>query len=189
MRPDVALNHPSRWVITNPGLTDPGPDNCRPVSSNSSQMDCVALAESRPGNPWVSTFHFMRSFFITSAQNSGKGPQLRSAKAGDTLALLARVYNYSLKAMPADAMVYVRFYAQRWNAGNQMPLGDSVLIGEDKLSPIPPSAPTTGRRSTGFWHGRRLTQPLTVIRTSHSGSWCGCRMGVDGWCPRSPVTA
>jgi hypothetical protein len=142
--PDVALNHPSRWVISNPGLTDPVPDNCRPISAASTQMDCVRLAESRPGNPWLSTFHFMRGFFITSSQSPGKGPQLGSAKAGDQLALQTRVYNYSLKQMSADTVVHVRFYGQPWNAANQMPKGNSILIGEDTLSPIPPFSSDDG---------------------------------------------
>ena len=68
----------------------------------------------------------------------GQGPQLSTATAGDKLRLQARVYNYSLKPMPADSTVHVRIYLQPWDTSTQKPAGASVLFGEDKLRPIPP---------------------------------------------------
>lgn len=142
--PDVALNHPSRWSLSSPPLTEPIPDNCRPVAAGSSQVDCATLAASYPVNPWVSLFHHMRGFFISSAQNPEKGPQLGIASAGDKLALQVRVYNYSLARMRADAVVHVRFYVQPWNAETARLKGDSTLVGEDKLGPIPPFSTDDG---------------------------------------------
>jgi hypothetical protein len=80
----------------------------------------------------------MRGFFITNDGANGQGPQLETATAGDKLVLQARVYNYSLTAMPADTKVHVRFYGQPWNHTNNTPMGGSFLIGEDELGPIPP---------------------------------------------------
>jgi hypothetical protein len=147
--PDVALNHPTRWVITNPPTTQPIPSNCRPVGGTNSQMNCATLAESHPTNPWVSPFHHMRGLFITTASDQSSesgpsGPQLGSAEAGDQLHLWARVYNYSLTPMPAGTIVHARFYVQPWNSRTQTPVGESVLIGEDRLSPIPPFSTDDG---------------------------------------------
>jgi len=52
----------------------------------------------------------------------------------------ARVYNYSFAQMPAGTQVHARFYFQPMNGGinGASPVGDSVLIGEDILGPIPP---------------------------------------------------
>ncbi len=135
--PDVALNHPSRWLVTRPGLTDPVPENCLPVSGGSSQMNCAKLSDSRPDDPWLSPFHEMRGFFISSEQHPGTGPQLQTATAGEKLRLQARVHNYSLKAMPPGSVVHARFYVQPWDTHLQKG-GNSILIGEDRLSPIPP---------------------------------------------------
>ena len=51
--------------------------------------------------------------------------------------LQARVYNYSLAAMPSDSEVHVRFYFMPLTT-KALPAGDSVLIGEEELSAIPP---------------------------------------------------
>jgi hypothetical protein len=104
-------------------------------------MDCAVLSQYSPNNPWLSIFHQMRGFFISNANSPGQGPQLEQAKAGDVLTLQARVYNYSLAAMPSDSQVYVRFYFQPWKG--TVAAGDSVLIGEDELSPIPPFSDDT----------------------------------------------
>lgn len=110
---DVALNHPTRWVVTTPGLSTPIPANC--LATGTGAWDCVSLAPSSPDNPWLSEFHNMRGFFISNARSPGQGPQLETAKAGDKLTLQARVHNYSLKAMDAGSQVHVRFYGQEWN--------------------------------------------------------------------------
>jgi hypothetical protein len=67
-------------------------------------------------------------------------------QAGDQLKLQARVYNYSLKAMPPDSRVHVRFYVQLFNKNTHEKEGDSILIGTPDalgnqdvvLDPIPP---------------------------------------------------
>lgn len=136
--PDVALNHPSRWQITTPALSNPIPPNCLATGTGASQMDCAELTPRLPDNPWLSVFHQMRGFFISGALSPGQGPQLGQATAGDVLTLQARVYNYSLHEMPSGSQVHVRFYFMPWNVNNSVPAGDSVLIGEEELSPIPP---------------------------------------------------
>ncbi len=138
--PDVGLNHPSRWLMSEIAVENPIPANCLNVGFGSSNMDCARLAPSSPNNPWVSLFHVMRGFFISNALNPGSGPQLTTAKAGDKLTLQARVYNYSLAHMPADSSVHVRFYVQPWNANNHSPVGGSGLINNEDvvLSAIPP---------------------------------------------------
>jgi hypothetical protein len=137
--PDVALNHPSRWSIESLGLENPVPPNCRSVGSRESTMDCAIFSPSFPNAPWDSLFHWMRGFFISSALNPGKGPQLTTAKAGDKLALQTRVYNYSRAAMAAGTEVHVRFYVQPVD-NLKSPLGESRLINDQDvvLSPIPP---------------------------------------------------
>ena len=137
--PDVALNHPSRWSIESLGLENPIPANCRSVGSRETTMDCAVFSPSFPDKPWDSLFHTMRGFFISSALNPGKGPQLTTAKAGDKLTLQARVYNYSRAAMSLGTEVHVRFYVQPVD-NFKSPLGDSRLINDRDvvLSTIPP---------------------------------------------------
>ena len=139
--PDVALNHPSRWYISTPGLSNPIPSNCLATGTGSSQMDCAELSPRRPGDAWLSTFHQMRGFFISNSLSPGQGPQLEQASVGDVLTLQARVYNYSLAQMFAGTEVHVRFYFA--SGDGSTPPGDSVLIGETVLPAIPPfnSAP------------------------------------------------
>jgi len=146
--PDVGLNHPSRWVLTEPSLSNPIPANCANTGTNASQMDCADIApfyddEHQPLNPWISEFYSMRGFFITSDKNGG-GPQLGLATAGDNLYLAVRVYNYSLAPMPAGTQVYVRFYAMPWDDANAKPAGDSFLIGENTVDSIPPFSDVSG---------------------------------------------
>lgn len=136
--PDVALNHPSRRLIKTPGLSDPVPSNCLATGTGASQMNCVEPAPSQPANPWISEFHHMRGFFISKATHPGQGPQIETATAGDKLTLQARVYNYSLAQMDPTDRVHARFYGMIWNNANNKPVGDSFLIGEDVLPPIPP---------------------------------------------------
>ncbi|MBV9303840.1 MAG: hypothetical protein JOY53_17160 [Acidobacteriaceae bacterium] len=143
--PDVALNHPSRWEIESLGLENPIPPNCRQVGSRESTMDCAVLGPSFPNKPWNSLFHIMRGFFISSALNPGKGPQLTTAKAGDKLTLQARVYNYSFGQMRSDTEVHVRFYVQPVD-NLKVPVGNSRLINDQDvvLSPIPPFSDDDG---------------------------------------------
>lgn len=136
--PDVAFNHPTRWVFT-PASSDKGP------LSNCVAGMCASLAASDPADPLQSEFHAMRGFFISSADFPGQGPQLETATAGDRISLQARVYNYSFVPMPAGSTVHVRFYVQPIDTHNKnLPLGPSRLIGVDKLAPIPPFDDTEG---------------------------------------------
>ncbi len=159
--PDVALNHPNRWVPpTEVGTVTPVPLNC--VDLNNGYMNCLTPSERVPDNPWGDPFHDMRGLFITNANNpvdnsnpfvaGGGGAQLETATVGDKLTLTTRVYNYSFKAMPAGAKVKVSFYGMKWNPetgypddatfdanGNvTSPGGNSFLIGKTTLDPIAP---------------------------------------------------
>ena len=127
--PDVALNHPARWRFS----------GAESAASNCLAETCASLAPQHPQNPWLSDFHAMRGFFITPANSPGDGSQLRVATAGDVLTLRTRVYNYSLVKMPSGTTVHVRFYAQPINPVDDLPAGNSTLIGETILKDgIPP---------------------------------------------------
>ncbi|HZQ51182.1 MAG TPA: DVUA0089 family protein [Bryobacteraceae bacterium] len=145
--PDVALNHPARWhfpdELAENAVATP---NCRPASESSSGMDCAVFEPPVPNNPFISLFHIMRGFFITSALNPGGGPQLQQAVAGDQLSLQTRVYNYSLARMPVGSRVHVRFYAQRFNKDTKALIGPSVLINNSDvvIDPIPPFSDAPG---------------------------------------------
>ncbi len=156
--PDVALNHPSRWTYSALSVPTNGdlPSNCLAVGDGKS-MDCAELSPRSPNNPWLSIFHFMRGFFISSAASPGQGPQLEQSKAGDVLTLQARVYNYSLyplSYMPAGSEVHVRFYFMPWNTLRNLPAepnGGSYLISEQTLPPIPPFNESSGPNAQPNW--------------------------------------
>jgi hypothetical protein len=140
-RPDVALNHPSRWAVTPQPLSRPLPANCLAAPSPTSPtpvMDCVDLNQATPDDPWSSAVHYMRGFFISSASKPGAGPQREMALEGEQLRLQARVYNYSLA--PMAGQVHVRFYGVPWNPSTNVPAGNAFLIGEAVPGPIPPFA-------------------------------------------------
>ncbi len=135
-KPDVALNHPSRWSKHPAAAADPLPANCLDSKDG---VDCINLEPRRPEDLWESNFHVMRGFFISNALSGGKGPQLTTATAGDKLRLDARVYNYSFAPIPSHSQVHVRFYTQQVDINNKhLPIGDSILINEVTLSEIPP---------------------------------------------------
>ncbi len=169
--PDVALNHPSRWTFQSRGLETPIPDNCRQGVRGGSTMSCMTFATSLPNNPWNSLFHIMRGFFISSAVNPGKGPQLTTAKAGDKLTLEARVYNYSFARMPAGADVHVRFYVQPWDHDTHRAIGDSVLINNADvvLGPIPPFSDDDGAPLN--WVLARTTFDTTLYENQYLVFW------------------
>jgi hypothetical protein len=131
--PDVALNHPIRWQVTNTTL-NPADGTCLPYNTSTPRWDCVALGTKlSPTVPfWDDEFHSLRGFFITSADTPGS--LLQSAEAGDKITLGARVYNYSLKDMKSGEKVHVRFYGQQVDPGNYRAIGNSFLIGETTLS-------------------------------------------------------
>lgn len=131
--PDVALNHPARWVLTGKGASP----NCLTVGSPSGPINtCATLAPSYPTNPWLSEYHWMRRFFISNALSGAQGPQLETATVGDKLLLQARVYNYSFQSMPAGSSVHARFYVQPWNSENNTPgyRAPSILMCEEAVS-------------------------------------------------------
>ena len=154
--PDVALNHPSRWTYSALSVPTSGdlPGNCLAVGDGKS-MDCAELSQRSPNNPWLDIFHFMRGFFISSASYPGQGPQLEQAKAGDVLTLQARVYNYSLLAMPEGTEVHVRFYFMPWNTTRNLPAvtngPNSYLISEEKVAAIPEFNESSGPNAQPNW--------------------------------------
>ena len=114
-KPDVGLSHPARWSWS-PSLQE--------ASFNFRNPD-------RP--PQNEPFYHMKGLFIT--QSDGKGPQRSIATAGDTVLLQARVYNFSLADMTPTTTIHVRFYGQEYE--NAQLIGDSFLIGETSIGPIP----------------------------------------------------
>lgn len=178
--PDVAVNHPNRWVYSRVPLPSNRvvPWNCVNLADGLS-MNCIGQSEREPANPWLDAFHDMRGLFITNSKNptspnpfvpGGGGAQLQTASDGDTLTLSTRVYNYSFKAMPVNTTVKVRFYGMKLDSQN-MPIeeddSDSFLIGEVALkNPIPPfsTAPNAPLNwvlaSTNFDTSGRANQAL-----------------------------
>jgi FG-GAP-like repeat len=135
--PDIALNHPNRWIYTNEAIATNLPSNCGNTGQGQSDVDCADIAPPTLDDPWNSQFLWMKGFFITSADQPGVGPQLGFAKAGDKLDLGVRVYNYSLASMPTGTQVHVRFYGSIWNNSSNTPT-NSFLIGETVADEIPP---------------------------------------------------
>jgi hypothetical protein len=169
--PDVALNHPSRWVLTTGQLSTPIPANCADTGNGNNPMDCADIAPlyddtHQPLNPWNSNFLSMHGFFITPADNPGAGPQLQVATAGDQLDLAVRVYNYSLATMPDGSTVHVRFYAMPWDNNNDAPADDSILIGETVADPIPAFSDTATDLNWRLVHA-----PVPFDTTSYAGKF------------------
>jgi hypothetical protein len=108
-RPDVALNHPSRWIWTPP--TPPA-------------GDVLTFNAANPGNPADSEFYFMKGLYIMAGAN-GQRMQIIAATAGEAISLQARVYNYSLVDM-RRARPYVR-YGQPFDNGGSF-TGAAFLI-------------------------------------------------------------
>jgi hypothetical protein len=105
-------------------------------------MDCVGInaPNSNGSDPANDPFHFLRGFFISSANFPNQGPQLEYVNAGDQVNLSVRVYNYSLADMPPGTFVHVRFYYMPWNTATAQPVypnGTSSLIKEVLAPPIP----------------------------------------------------
>jgi hypothetical protein len=132
--PDVALNHPTRWTWTKT-FEKPNIMTFNPVVTTTS--------------PYDQEFYLMRGLLVT-ADGQPQGPQLTTAPVTETLLLQAVVYNYSAVDMDAAtlaqpaAAVKVRFYGQLFRADEgEYPIGESFLIGEDTLAPLPGFASTT----------------------------------------------
>jgi hypothetical protein len=116
--PDVGLSHPARWDW-----------------AKATQTASFNPADQGSSVPQDQVFYHIKGLFITPADADGIGPQLTQATAGDSLQLQARVYNFSLADMTAGTQVHVRFYGQRYE--NAALVGDSFLIGEAVIGPIP----------------------------------------------------
>jgi hypothetical protein len=99
------------------------------------QASCLAINDPEPDDIWTSEFYWMRGLLVTVGGMSGS--QRTSAEEGDDVFLQARVYNYSLAEMPSGTEVHARFYRQQWDHTTNLPLGDSVVIGERTVDPIP----------------------------------------------------
>jgi hypothetical protein len=105
-------------------------------------LNCVQVAgPDATSDLWTSLFYYMRGLFITVGGTAG--PQRTAATEGEQVWLQARVYNYSLIDMddpllthPA-AKIKVRFYAQPWDTNSYTPIGDSFLIDEVQIDPLP----------------------------------------------------
>ena len=133
---DIALNHPDRWdvQIFQPGITQ-GPE-CLFTFSDATDVACARFNSPDPSDIWNSEFYWMRGLLVRV--DGDAGPQRTQATAGDQVFLTARVYNYSLKAMPAGSKVRVRFYRQPWDTSSHLSIGNSVLIQENIVDPILP---------------------------------------------------
>lgn len=151
--PDVALNHPQRWMQKLPTAQNPQQVmfNC-PIGFTSA-LDaptsdpgaCTSTTtQPNPVNINDSSFYVMKGLFVLP-DGATTGSTTTLATLGDVVTLQARVYNYSLKNMEPGTTVHVRFYAQPWDGTKgQFASGDgkfgfapAVFIGEDILEPIP----------------------------------------------------
>ncbi len=127
---DVALNHPVRWSKSDPVGTQ---ETLNCLVAVGSRYNCITFNDPNPANLWNSQFYWMRGLFVTVGGING--PQRTQATAGEDVLLEARVYNYSFKDMPADSKIQIRFYRQEIQGTT--PVGDSVLIDQVAIDPLP----------------------------------------------------
>lgn len=139
--PDIGLNFPARWrdVPVKTGSIATQPPDCRLEKFNADKLTCTLIkkAAETDGELWSSGFYHIRGFFL-QAGDDPIGPSQSYVYFGDTLNLTTRVYNLSLKAMDSTDQVKVQFYRQEWDNTLNVPIGDSILISEETMSPIPP---------------------------------------------------
>jgi hypothetical protein len=147
--PDIALNHPSRWYYGRPSYDSPLPSNC--LDTRDGYSNCAYLNARIPAFPGSDMFHKMRGFFVFNAGEgnpadpANQGMQQVSTTVGNLEVLEARVYNYSLAAMPTGATVHVRFYGMPWDKTHGFPVdptGGSFFIGQYDAGGIPPFSTT-----------------------------------------------
>jgi hypothetical protein len=133
--PDVALNHPERWVRDS---SQSSGDNCLLVSSSGAELCYTQSATSlQPADIWDNEFHRMKGFFVVPAAKDAEGhflepqgPQTTVINSDGQVWLQARVHNYSFHATGTDRL-HVRFYAQEWDASSHEPVNTpSVLVEE-----------------------------------------------------------
>ena len=171
--PDVALNHPQRWLQKTPsGVHGQQVQFLCPIGYTSSLSAPACVAQNPPVTPNPRNvaddgFYQIKGLFVTPGQSTN-GPQITNATVGGTVTLRVRVYNYSVQSasmLPAGTKVRVQFYAQPWNGilgqfanqtNNPNAFANAVFIGEDLLPPIPgfcggvtdPTDPCTGAGQT-----------------------------------------
>jgi hypothetical protein len=138
---DVGLNHPQRWTQQNPSDETPGPQlirfNC-PLDQTSSfdSPECApdpVVTRDRPKVLDNKPFYQMKGLFVRNGDLVTSGPTTYSATAGDTLTLQARIYNFSLAAMPEGTKVHADFYAQPFDkagGGFQSQPGDANAFAQ-----------------------------------------------------------
>ena len=142
--PDVALNHPSRWQVSNPPQSNNMPSNCL-VTGATPPVDCLSLSSRSANDAWSSVYHQMRGFFISKANLPGQGPQLQESKVTDVLQLQARVYNYSFASMAGDTVHAQFFFAPYDTDSSAIDDTKDQLINEVVINDgIPPYSPTGG---------------------------------------------
>ena len=163
--PDVAVNHSARWDWTPPA--DPN------------QPDVVTFNQADAADPAGSEFYFMKGLLITPADTTD-GPQMTTATAGQALTLRARVYNYSLADMAPGATVKVRFYAQAWNNAASDFSGESVLIEEQSLPPIPSFNASGGEGDPINWVWASTTFDTTGYDNTYQVFWVLVWIEQDG---------
>ena len=151
--PDVALNHPQRWLQKPPSsLNEQQVQFVCPYGFTSSlsspQCTPVTPAASAPAAIADDGFYEMKGLFITPG-GTFNGPQIINTTLGSKVNLRVRVYNYSLKNFPPTATLHVQFYAQPWGAGqfatgaNSSTFAPAVFIGNgttqlgDTTLPLP----------------------------------------------------
>lgn len=136
-KPDVALNHPSRWNWV---------PNTMTVSFNAPDQSGGVSVLNQP-------FYQMKGLFITKQGDTNPRGNMPAAVVGDQLNLTARVYNYSLVNTPdpVQVRIYGQFYcssgsssepscidpsqSQPCSAGTLC--GPSFEIGQTQISGIP----------------------------------------------------
>ncbi|HEY2040604.1 MAG TPA: hypothetical protein VGG95_13110 [Edaphobacter sp.] len=151
--PDIALNHPQRWLQKTPSGVNPQQVqfNC-PVGYTSSlaSPSCSSSPEQpTPANVADASFYEMKGFFVTPG-NTLDGPQITQTRLGSKVNIRARIYNYSLANLPAGSTLHVQFYAQPWGIGefasvpghpNQFAsaiyLGEGTDVTGNPLQPVP----------------------------------------------------
>jgi hypothetical protein len=142
-RPDVGLNHPEGWNWSKSTQT---------ASLNSASSEEPALDQ---------PFYHIKGLFITPQDANGTGPQLTTATAGDQLRLQARAYNFSLVDVPAGSQVHARFYGQVYDNGTLV--GNSFLIGEDVIEPIPGFKSTSTNQEVPNWALANMTFDIAGV--------------------------
>ena len=152
--PDLALNHPQRWIQKEPsGINDQEVQfNCPAgFTSSLTSPSCTPNGQSpTPSNVADASFYSMKGLFVTPGDTTN-GPQITNTLLGSKVNLRARIYNYSVAPFPAGTQLHVQFYAQPWSdgqftpqSGNSNAFADAIFIAEgtdalgDSLALVPP---------------------------------------------------